>query len=113
MDDIYRLTSWHQLRNVAGLNAGLTTEQRCEVVQELECLFLACHPLVKDYSKTEQRPSDMFVVLAAHLLWEMWVETREDRYFWKAVLQLEYARKLSRTNFHVMFLLVKFYNQIG
>ena len=35
------------------------------------------------------------------------------RYFWKAVVQLEYARKLSPTNYHILFLLVKFYNQIG
>ena len=36
-----------------------------------------------------------------------------SRYFWKAVVQLENARKHSPSNYHILFLLVKFYNQIG
>jgi hypothetical protein len=88
-------------------------EERSHWVEELQSLFESCQPLVKDYASTELRPSDMFVVLAAHILWRLWTETREDKYFWKAVVQLESARKVSASNADVMMLLVKFYNQIG
>ena len=68
---------------------------------------------MKDYKPTEQRPTDAYVVLAGHLLWELWAETGNDDYFWKAVVALEFALKLSPASYHLRFLLVRFYNKIG
>ena len=77
-----------------------------------------CHPLVKDAHHTETRPSDNYLILAAHILWELWTDEsssdeNRDKYFWKAVVLLEYNLKLSPSNFNARFLLVKFYNQAG
>ena len=136
--DIHKKACWYQLRHFLGVHASLSTEDRCRLVEELQSMHEACHPLVKEVPTTEPRPSDMLLVLSAHILWELWSTSREDkcvtnvcwvvsrtsfhelffclvvlRYFWKAVVQLEYARKHSPTNHHILFLLVKFYNQIG
>ena len=135
--DIHKKACWYQLRHFLGVHASLSTEERCRLVEELQSMHEACHPLVKEVPTTEPRPSDMLLVLSAHILWELWSTSREDkcvtivcwvvshtsfhelfclvvlRYFWKAVVQLEYARKHSPTNHHILFLLVKFYNQIG
>ena len=82
---------------------------------------------MKDNHHTEQRASDNYLILAAHILWELWVDpdaaarrgdssgaaAEHDKYFWKAVVLLEYTLKLSPSNFNARFLLVKFYNQAG
>jgi hypothetical protein len=52
-------------------------------------------------------------VLAAHLLWQMWTETAADEHFWKAILILDSALKKSPANYHLKFLLIKFFNQAG
>ena len=88
--------------------------------------FERCQPLVKEHHHTEQRAPDNYLILAAHILWELWVDpdakrddtdgaaaAEHDKYFWKAVVLLEYTLKLSPSNFNARFLLVKLYNQAG
>ena len=113
VSDINRYLCWLGLRQYLDVHHSMSVDDRFSFVNDLQRLFEFCHPLVKDYSPTEQRPSDMFVVVAAHQLWEMWIQTRDDKHFWKAVVMLECARKLSPTNHHVIFMLIKFYNQCG
>ena len=55
----------------------------------------------------------MYIILATQTLWQLWMETSEDKYFWKAIVLLELVLRKSPHNYHARFLLLRFYNQIG
>ena len=80
MADIHKKTCWYQLRHFLGLHASMSTEERCGLVEELQSLHGSCHSLVKEVPTTEPRPSDAFLVLSAHILWELWSTSRNDKY---------------------------------
>lgn len=89
-------------------------------INRFQAHYERCQRLVKDYHHTEQRPSDNYLIMAAHILWELWTDPnggddsgKRDMYFWKAVVLLEYLLKLSPSNYNARFLLVKFFNQAG
>ena len=58
----------------------MATEERCGLVEELQSLHGSCHSLVKEVPTTEPRPSDALLVLSAHILWELWSTSRNDKY---------------------------------
>ena len=41
--------------------------------------YVISQPLVMHMIDTEIRPSDGYIVLACHLLWDKWVDTRANR----------------------------------
>jgi hypothetical protein len=69
--------------------------------------------MVDNCSPTEIRPNDAYVMLAVHLLWQLWTDTLNEKYFWKGVVYLQSALKKSPSNYHFRFLLIKFFNQSG
>ena len=87
--DIHKKACWYQLRHFLGLHAALSAEERCRLVEKLQRLYESCHPLVKEVPTTEPRPSDALLVLSAHILWELWSTSREDKY----ALDLIYNQK--------------------
>ena len=91
----------------------MTKEEKVALVEELFKTYESCQKLVKNYISTEVRPSDGYVVLAAHILWDLWAETGEDLYFWKAAVHLQAALQLSPASHDLKFILIKFYNKIG
>ena len=52
-------------------------------------------------------------MLAGHILWELWHETSEDKYFWTAIINLDQALKISPASYSLRFILIKFLNQSG
>jgi hypothetical protein len=108
--DIHKHVCWHQLRRLAGFHHE---EDKSAIVDNLLRLYIETIHLVEDYSPTEIRPNDAYVLLSAHLLWQLWTETLEDKYFWKAVVFLQSALKKSPANYHFRFMLIKFFNQSG
>ena len=113
--DVHKHVCWHQLRRLAGLHhdANLSVDVQSVVVDDLLRLYVETIHLVDNYSPTEIRPNDAYVLLSAHLLWQLWTETLEDKYFWKAVVFLQSALKKSPANYHFRFMLIKFFNQSG
>ena len=41
--------------------------------------YAATQPLVAQMESTELRPSDGYIILASHLLWDRWIATNETR----------------------------------
>ena len=74
---------------------------------------MCSHKLSSDYSSTVPRPYDNYLLLAGHILWEIWLQTSEDEYFWNATTQLHKAVNDSPASYNLRFLLIKFLNQIG
>lgn len=113
--DIHKHVCWHQLKRLSGFHhdASVTEEDKCAIIDELCRLYISTSSLMENYSPTEIRPHDAYIVLAAHLMWQLWSETSNDKYFWKAVVYLQSALDKSPASYHFRFLLIKFFNQIG
>lgn len=59
------------------------------------------------------RPNDTFVIMMAHLMYDIWIEYNSLIYIREAIVVLEYAYALSPSNFHIKLLLLKFYHILG
>ena len=103
------------MRRLAGHHhdAATSEQDKSAIVDELCRLYVETIEMVDNYSPTEIRPNDAYVMLAVHLLWQLWTETLDEKYFWKAVVYLQSALKKSPSNYHFRFLLIKFFNQSG
>ena len=42
-------------------------------------------------------------MLGGQILWDLWMETHDDRYFWKSVVHLSYALKKSGANYQLRY----------
>ena len=122
LNDVYKSVGWHQLRRLCGFHLDASDDDRTSVVDQLCRLYVESIKFVGTFSPTELRPHDFYVVLAGQLLWQMWTSSSSsssspssanDKHFWKAVLILQAALKKSPANYHLRFLLIKFFNQAG
>ena len=68
---------------------------------------------LRGLTPTEIPANDGYALLAGHLLWDLWTETGDDKFFWKAVVFLKYISSLSPANYAVKFILIKFFNHTG
>jgi hypothetical protein len=59
------------------------------------------------------RCSDTFLILAAHYLHDLFLESKDFKFLKDAVCLLEYAYHVSPSNHHFKLLLLKFYNMLG
>ena len=114
MDNVQKHVTWHQMQRLVGTHNSTTPlESRCQLAETLCQLFDACLPLIRHLTPTEIPSCDGYALLAGHLLWDLWIETTDDKFFWKAVVFLKYVLTLSPANYSVRFILIKFFNHIG
>lgn len=62
---------------------------------------------------TDFLSNDTYVLLMAHLLYDVWVETQDNSRLLDVLLLLEHALLMSPSNFHFKLLLVKCYHFLG
>lgn len=62
---------------------------------------------------TDFLSNDPYLLLMAHLLLDIWIETQESSRLLDVLLLLEHALLMSPSNFHFKLLLVKCYNILG
>ena len=70
-------------------------------------------PLVSDLLSTDLRPSDSYLVLAAHLLWDLWSTTGSSKHFLRATTILQMGVVSSPSNWQMKLLLIRLYNSAG
>ena len=73
--DITRHVCWHSLTRIVGEHHINNVSEREKTANELISLHKLCSEHFSDYSSTVTRPYDNYLVLAAHILWELWQET--------------------------------------
>ncbi len=105
--------SVYQLERFMGFHDQLTPEESLDLAEKLRGLFFSCQEMASSCTPNELRPSDMYLVLAGHILWRLWTQSGNDAHFWRAVVPMEFALRLSKPNYHIRFLLIKFYNHAG
>ena len=111
--DVCRHVCWHALGRLLGKHHQGSLSDQTQLANELIQMHNMCsHKLSSDYSSTVPRPYDNYLLLAGHILWEIWLQTSEDEYFWNATTQLHKAVNDSPASYNLRFLLIKFLNQI-
>ena len=96
-----------------GKHTQMSTNDQLDLVTTLERVYQCCRTKYHDFTATVIRPYDNLLVLTSHILWEVWHETMQDKYFWMAVTDLSDALKTSPASYNLRLLLIKFLNQIG
>ncbi|XP_050408491.1 N-alpha-acetyltransferase 25, NatB auxiliary subunit [Patella vulgata] len=69
--------------------------------------------LSQDLLITDLQHSDNYLLLAVHLLVDLWRETNKDEYIWQAQVQLEQCIKKSPSNFQAKLILIRLYCTMG
>ncbi|XP_052072729.1 N-alpha-acetyltransferase 25, NatB auxiliary subunit-like [Mytilus californianus] len=79
--------------------------------------FLSRHQHGLDFGKdllaTDVQFSDSYLLLAVHLLVDIWEETEDTKYLWQGIVQLEKGMKKSISNFQIKVLLMRLYCIMG
>lgn len=111
--DVYRDICVEGMGRFCGKHLDKDVPELEAQVRSLISRFNAVQPLVEDMEKTEVRPVDGYIVMAAHILWDLWQKTRLDKYFYIATVFLQHAGSLSPANAQIKFLLIRFYGLVG
>ncbi|XP_066597306.1 N-alpha-acetyltransferase 25, NatB auxiliary subunit [Prorops nasuta] len=90
-------------------------QQQEEIIKRLCSLYEKGNELfpVESRLPTDFCPADTYVILAAHILHQLWVETDEAKFLYGGMALLERALLSSPCNFHIKLLLVRLYLEAG
>ncbi|VDI03098.1 N-terminal acetyltransferase B complex non-catalytic subunit [Mytilus galloprovincialis] len=98
-------------------NLGIFHRQPIEHRLVLTKEFLSRHLHGLDFGKdllaTDVQFSDSYLLLAVHLLVDIWEETEDTKYLWQGIVQLEKGMKKSISNFQIKVLLMRLYCIMG
>ncbi|KAJ9576201.1 hypothetical protein L9F63_006934, partial [Diploptera punctata] len=102
-----------QLSRCVGCHMDLSVSDKLALASSLLQFYDHGHTFNRDTLHTEFACNDPYALLAAHILYDVWVETGTSQHIYDAILVLEYALTISPSNFHVKLLLLRFYSILG
>jgi len=111
--EICRDVNLVQLTRSCGNMTTFTTSQLEEEVAKLVGKYNSVQHIVTDIVSTDLRPSDNYLVLASHLLWDLWNTTKEEKYFVKCTSLLYAGLSTSPSNWQMKLMLIKIMNVVG
>ncbi|EZA56704.1 N-alpha-acetyltransferase 25, NatB auxiliary subunit [Ooceraea biroi] len=108
---------WEQLRRICGFHHPPLTDRdkQEQLIKRLYDLYkkgLKLCPM-QDRLPTDFCPADPYILLASHLLHQLWTETSDASFLYRAISILEYGLLSSPVNFHIKILLVRMYLEVG
>ncbi|KAG7208761.1 hypothetical protein KM043_014956 [Ampulex compressa] len=106
-----------QLRRICGFHHTplADTNKQKELIKRLRELYEKGNELcpIQDRLPTDFCPADSYILLATHLLHQLWCDTNEASYLYGAMALLERGLLSSPANFHIKILLVRTYLEAG
>ena len=128
-----------KLQRFCGYHRSLSLDKKRELVMLCKHMYREGLKLSRGVPDTDSKPADFFVVLAVHLLMEIYVDTSEYgggwgvthththilthlhalthtgewKVLWQAILLLEHARSMHSINSQILLLLMRLYGYIG
>ena len=111
--DICRDVNVKQLARFCGQATNLSLFEIETEVTNLMSTYNSVQHLVADYLSTDIRPSDNYVLLASHLLWDLWQSTREEKYFFQCTSLLYKGLGSSPSNWQMKLMLIRIMNIVG
>ncbi|CAG5115797.1 unnamed protein product [Candidula unifasciata] len=110
--DINQLTQhlvYHQLSRTVGRHTSLSIDQALLLSRQLLLRYRDGLSFGKDLLKTDLQYSDNFLLLAVHLLLDVWIKTGDDVHVWQAIVHLELGIRESTSNYQFKLLLIRLY----
>ena len=111
--DICRDINICQLNRYCGNHTDLSVEQSLAEVDTLVERFLSVQHLVQEMLVTDIRPSDEYLLMVSHLLWTLWTQTTEDKYYLRSVVILYWGLSLSPSNWQMKLMLIRLLTSAG
>ncbi|XP_017891294.1 N-alpha-acetyltransferase 25, NatB auxiliary subunit [Ceratina calcarata] len=106
-----------QLRRICGLHhpPHADANKQRALVERLCKLYKMGNELcpIQDRLPTDFCPADSYILLATHLLHELWRNTNDAAYLYRAMALLERGLLSSLANFYIKILLVRVYLEAG
>ncbi|PSN43752.1 hypothetical protein C0J52_06409 [Blattella germanica] len=102
-----------QLSRCVGCHVDMCVADKLALASSLLQFYEHGHTFTREILSTEFACNDPYALLAAHILYDVWVETGSSQHIYDAILVLEYALTNSPSNFHVKLLLLRFYSILG
>ncbi|XP_021913632.1 N-alpha-acetyltransferase 25, NatB auxiliary subunit isoform X3 [Zootermopsis nevadensis] len=102
-----------QLSRCVGCHMDLNVVDKLALASSLLQYYDHGHTFNRDVLQTEFACNDPYALLAAHILYDVWVDTGSSQHIYDAILVLEYALTVSPSNFHIKLLLLRFYTILG
>ncbi|XP_059149615.1 N-alpha-acetyltransferase 25, NatB auxiliary subunit-like [Physella acuta] len=110
--DINQLTKhlvYIQLTRYMGRHIKLETEEALSLSQELLIRYRDGLKFGESLLSTDLQYSDNYLLLAVHLLLDVWTKTGDDIHLWRAIVHLELGIKKSTSNYQMKLLLIRLY----
>eukprot|EP00090_Calanus_glacialis_P026356 TRINITY_DN4142_c0_g1_i1.p1 TRINITY_DN4142_c0_g1~~TRINITY_DN4142_c0_g1_i1.p1 ORF type:complete len:932 (-),score=392.23 TRINITY_DN4142_c0_g1_i1:208-3003(-) len=111
--DICRDVNLVQLSRFCGNMTNLSNSHLEVEVTRLLAKYNSVQHIVTDMVSTDLRPPDNYLVLASHLLWDMWNTTKEEKYFMQCTALLYTGLSTSPSNWQMKLMLIKLMNVVG
>eukprot|EP01087_Luapelamoeba_hula_P015425 TRINITY_DN4608_c0_g1_i1.p1 TRINITY_DN4608_c0_g1~~TRINITY_DN4608_c0_g1_i1.p1 ORF type:complete len:1069 (+),score=192.62 TRINITY_DN4608_c0_g1_i1:89-3295(+) len=111
-DRFQAVATVEEFKRYLGYHAVLSREERVKLINELWGLYIASNIGLKK-EVTENGPGDNLALLSAHLLFDLYKQSKENRYLLDAITILEYARLNAKFNAQIKLFLMHLYNYIG
>ncbi|XP_067935539.1 N-alpha-acetyltransferase 25, NatB auxiliary subunit-like isoform X2 [Watersipora subatra] len=112
--DIQRHILQHQLERLSGNLNSLSESEKVSRAQLLRSHFLCFSSTVeKDVLSTDVKTCDNYIILAVHILMDVYASTGDDKYILQSLAWLEQAIKISPATHQISLLLVYIYTSIG
>ncbi|XP_024887489.1 N-alpha-acetyltransferase 25, NatB auxiliary subunit [Temnothorax curvispinosus] len=117
VEQMQRHIHLEQLRRICGFyHPPLADKDKQEqLIKRLCDLYEKGNELcpMQDRLPTDFCPADPYILLATHLLHQLWVDTNDGSFLYRAMSLLEHGLLSSPVNFHIKILLVRIYLEAG
>ncbi|KAK2715089.1 N-alpha-acetyltransferase 25, NatB auxiliary subunit-like [Artemia franciscana] len=114
VSQVFRHLLYLELERYFGRNSLMSIEEKKKRVQELCNYYEKTQDISGKSAQREIKPNDTYLVLAAHLLYDCWLESsHNEEYLLQGISLLHYGLDVSPANHHFKLLLVKYYTLLG
>lgn len=111
--NVYMNINIRKFERSLGLHQTSDIQQAHAMVNELWQQYQDALPLGKELEKTELQYGDEFVILASHILLDLYRQHEQSSVIIEAISLLEIALAKSIYNFRIKLMLVRLYLMIG
>lgn len=110
---MYKTVNIKKIERYLDFQTDLDLKTGLSVVNELWKLYQDALPLGENLEKTESQYGDDFVLLASHILLDLYKQHNQPSLIIQAICMLENALLKSIYNFHIKLTLVRLYFILG